>query len=214
MPFGWFRSSARAWPSPPPDFGYKYSTMPETIFAAFPDARHAEQAAGALLDRGAKPEDVSIVVGNIDESAGATTTLSTTTPADAVVGAAKGAGIGAGVGVLAALTSIFIPGIGFVAGAGALAAAISAAAGSAVGGAIAGGVTGLLIDQGVHAEDAHAYQEVITGGGAILSLSLPSGELLRSDADDVLAKYGANETNVVMRSSRGTSSKSIGSSTN
>jgi hypothetical protein len=181
-------------------FGYSWR-MQTTIFAAFPDAKHAEQAAGALLDRGAMPQDVSIVIGNVDESAGPASGITTTTPTDAALGAAKGAGIGAGVGVLAALVSLFVPGVGLVAGGGALATALATAAGTAMGGAIAGGATGMLVDQGVRAEDAKAYEEIIAGGGAILSLSLPSGELTRTDADDALSKYSANEIKVVERSS-------------
>ena len=42
--------------------------MAETIFAAFGEPSQAEQAAGALLDRGAKPADVSIVIGNVDNT--------------------------------------------------------------------------------------------------------------------------------------------------
>lgn len=175
--------------------------MTEILFAAFPDAKHTEQAAGALLDRGAKSEDVSIVIGNVDQSAGPISGITTTTATDAAVGAAKGAGIGVGLGVLAALVSLFVPGIGLVVGGGALATAIAAAAGTAVGGALAGGMTGLLVDQGVRAEDAKAYEEIIAGGGGILSLSLPSGELARVDVDDVLAKYNANEVKIVERTS-------------
>lgn len=173
--------------------------MAETVFAAFADANGAEQAAGALLDRGAKPEDLSVVVGNVDLSSQSADGITTTTVADAAVGAAKGAGIGAGLGLLAALASLFIPDVGLVAGGGALATALAAGAGAAVGGAMAGGIAGLLIDQGVSATRADEYQRIVTGGGAILSISLPTGELARDDVDDVLAKYGAVETNAVAR---------------
>lgn len=173
--------------------------MAETIFAAFGDAGKAEQAAGALLDRGAKPEDISVVVGNVDQTAQSATGITTTTGADAAVGAAKGAGIGAGLGLLGALASLFIPGVGLVVGGGALAAALAAGAGAVVGGAIAGGIAGSLIDQGVSAEQAHEYQRIVTGGGAILSLSLPSGELTRVDLEDVLAKYGATGFSAIAR---------------
>jgi hypothetical protein len=171
--------------------------MAETVFAAFADANRAEQAAGALLDRGAKPEDISVVVGTVAHSYQSADGITTTTATDVAVGAAKGAGIGAGLGALAVLASLFIPGVGLVVGGGALAAALAAGAGAAVGGAVAGGIAGLLIDQGVSAAHANEYQRIVTGGGAILSISLPTGELARADVDDVLAKYGAAETNAV-----------------
>ena len=173
--------------------------MAETIFAAFGEPSQAEQAAGALLDRGAKPADVSIVIGNVDKTEQSIDGVTTATTADAAVGAVKGAGIGAGVGVVAALASLFIPGVGLVVGSGALATAIAAGAGTLVGGVIAGGIVGLLVDQGVSAEQAATYQRIVMGGGAILSLSMPSGELRRDDVDDVLEKYGATDYKAVAR---------------
>ena len=173
--------------------------MAETVFAGFTDASRAEQAAGALLDRGARPEDISVLVGNAERTSQSADGITTTTTTDVAVGAAKGAGIGAGLGVLAALATLFIPGVGLVVGAGALATALAAGAGAAVGGAIAGGVAGLLIDQGISAEHANQYQRIVTGGGAMISLFLPSGDLARSDVDDVLAKYGASDVSSVAR---------------
>ncbi|MBV8280815.1 MAG: hypothetical protein JO347_01980 [Candidatus Eremiobacteraeota bacterium] len=173
--------------------------MAETIFAAFGEPAQAEQAAGALLDRGAKPVDISIVIGNVDHTEQSIDGVTTTTAADAGVGAVKGAGWGAGVGVVAALASLFIPGVGLVVGSGALATAIAAGAATLVGGAITGGIVGLLVDQGVSAEQAATYQRIVTGGGAILTLSMPSGELRRDDVDDVVAKYGATEYRAIAR---------------
>jgi len=121
--------------------------------------------------------------------------ISTTTPGDAAAGAAKGAGIGLGVGVLAALASLVIPGFGLVVGGGALATAIAGAAGATAAGAIAGGVHGYLKDQGVPDEVAVDYDNAVKHGGAILALTLPSGNVDEAKAREILAKYHASNVN-------------------
>jgi len=121
--------------------------------------------------------------------------ISTTTPEDADEGAVKGAGIGLGVGVAAALASLLVPGVGFVIGGGALASAIGGAALAAGAGAVAGGVTGYLKEQGVPGDAAQRYHGTVEGGGAVLSVSLPSGDVDQATAETVLSKYGASDVN-------------------
>jgi hypothetical protein len=122
---------------------------------------------------------------------GAKTGLSTTTPGDAEKGALAGAGIGAGIGALAALGSLFIPGVGLVVGSGALAMALAGAAGTAAAGAVAGGATGYLMDLGVESNTARTYDDTIRSGGAVLAIQLPSGDLDAAAARDILTKYNA-----------------------
>ena len=119
--------------------------------------------------------------------------LSTTTPEDAGEGAVKGTGIGLGVGILASLAALAVPGVGLVLGGGALAAALGATALTAGAGAIAGGATGYLKEQGVPGEVAERYHGTVQGGGAMLSVNLPSGGVDQAIAQDVLAKYGASD---------------------
>ena len=121
--------------------------------------------------------------------------ISTTTPEDAGEGAIKGTGIGLGVGLLASLAALTIPGIGLVIGGGALAAALGATALTAGAGAIAGGAAGYLKEQGVPADAAERYHGAVTGGGAVLSLTIPSGKVDQATAEAVLAKYGASDLN-------------------
>ena len=121
--------------------------------------------------------------------------ISTTTPEDAGEGAVKGTGIGLGVGILASLAALTIPGIGLVLGGGALAAALGATALTAGAGAIAGGATGFLKDQGVPHEAAERYHGTVTGGGAVLSVNVPSGDVDQATAESVLSKYGAADVN-------------------
>ena len=121
--------------------------------------------------------------------------ISVTTPEDAGEGAVKGTGIGLGVGILASIAALAVPGVGIVLGAGALASALGATALAAGAGAIAGGATGYLKDQGVPADAADRYHGTVTGGGAVLSVSIPSGDVDQATASAVLSKYGASDVN-------------------
>jgi len=121
--------------------------------------------------------------------------ISTTTPEDAGEGAVKGTGIGLGVGILASLAALAVPGVGLVLGGGALAAALGATALTAGAGAIAGGATGYLKEQGVPGDVAERYHGAVASGGAVLSLSIPSGKVDLTTAQGVLSKYGAADMN-------------------
>jgi hypothetical protein len=175
-----------------------------TIYSSFADYKDAQRAVGALLDHGARKEDIDLVANekySVDENgdmhekssrdSAAKEGVTVTTGSDAASGAVKGAGVGLAVGVAAGLASILIPGLGLVLGAGALATAAAAAAGTTAAGALAGGVTGYLVDQGVPADVAKSYQETIKNGGALLALSVPSKDLTEADATKILGKYNA-----------------------
>ncbi len=153
----------------------------------------ATAAAGDLnpLDQGAPDSAAS----QGDTATAAKHGISTTTPEDAGEGAVKGTGIGLGVGILASLAALTIPGIGLVLGGGALAAALGATALTAGAGAIAGGATGYLKDQGVPHEAAERYHGTVAGGGAVLSINVPSGDVDQATAESVLSKYGAADVN-------------------
>ena len=178
--------------------------MQETLHAIFAEAGNAEKAAGALLDNGVRAEDLTVIQNymepkneSLDDRADAESAtenaaksgISTTTPGDAGIGAAKGAGWGLGLGAVAGLACLFIPGVGLVIGGGALAVAIGAAAATTGAGAVAGAVTGYLKDQGFEEEDGVRYAEVVKNGGAILSLTLPSGDLDEPKAWEIIDKY-------------------------
>ena len=125
----------------------------------------------------------------------AKTGISTTTPGDAGAGAIKGAGWGLGVGAIAALASLMVPGVGLVLGGGALAAALGAVAASTGAGAAAGAVAGYLKDQGVDDMVANEYETTVTGGGAVVAVTVPSGRCSEAEAREVLTKYGATNIN-------------------
>jgi len=173
----------------------------QTIYAAFSDDEQAQKAAGALLDHGVWAEDLSIIAAKgtpeyyrecENESTlrdKATGGITTTTAGDAEKGAAKGAGLGLGIGALAAVASLFVPGVGLVTGGGALAMAIGGAAGATAAGAIAGGVEGYLKDQGVPDEAIGRYAEAFNNGDTLVAVTLPSNDVSSIEADEVLRKY-------------------------
>ncbi|MBC8064720.1 MAG: hypothetical protein H7Y17_07815 [Chlorobia bacterium] len=179
--------------------------MRTNIYATFRQASTAKSAVGALLDHGAAAEDISLVMPKdyqdndnsaTEELDSAEKGITTTTGADAASGAAKGAGIGLGVGVAAALVSILVPGIGLVIGGGALATALAGTAATTAAGAIAGGATGYMKDQGVPHDVADRFTTQVEKGGAILSISVPSGNLDYETAQALFAKYGETDVEV------------------
>jgi hypothetical protein len=179
--------------------------MRTNIYATFRQADTAKSAMGALLDHGANAQDISLVLpqnyGEPNQTSqdtihSAEKGITTTTGEDAASGAAKGAGIGLGVGAAAALVSILVPGIGLVIGGGALATALAGAAATTAAGAIAGGATGYLKDQGVPHELAERYAGQIERGGAVVSISVPSGNLDYDTAKGIFAKYGEADVEV------------------
>ncbi len=145
------------------------------------------------LDQGGPDSAINQTAHPIDPDAVAKHGISTTTPEDAGEGAIKGTGIGLGVGLLAALAVLTVPGVGLVLGAGVIASALGATALAAGAGALAGGVTGYLKDQGVPHDMADRYHGAVQGGGAMLSISVPSGGVDQATAEQVLAKYGGSD---------------------
>jgi hypothetical protein len=121
--------------------------------------------------------------------------LSTTTAEDAASGAKTGAAWGVGLGAVAALVSIFIPGLGLVVGGGALATAVAGVVGAAGAGAAAGAMTGFLKDQGVESPSVASYERAVRSGGAVLGATIPSGDVDEGIAWEILSKYaGQNVT--------------------
>ncbi len=114
--------------------------------------------------------------------------ISTTTAGDAAKGAAGGAGIGVGLGILLGIAAVMIPGIGLVAGAGALVAGLAAATG--VAGGIAGGAYGYLADLGLPAHNAKLIGDHLISGGVVLHVEV-SGRVSDDEIMRLLTKYGA-----------------------
>ncbi len=137
-----------------------------------------------IVDTTYEPEE-----SNLDADHAAKSGISTTTSGDAGIGAAKGAGWGIGLGAVAALAALFIPGVGLVIGGGALAMALGGAAATTGAGALAGAVTGYLKDQGFEESEANRYSAIVEGGGAMIYLALPSGDVDEPKAWEIIDKY-------------------------
>ncbi len=160
--------------------------------------RAADERRTEIADRDSIKDDTVFHASTYDSSASTESAakhgLSTTTSADAGVAAVKGAEWGAGLGIVATMAALIVPGFGIVLGAGTLAAAIGSVVATAGAGAIAGAVTGYLKDQGMDQAVATAYESTVTGGGAILAVTLPSGNVDEIAAKEILSKYGAVNT--------------------
>ncbi len=182
--------------------------MTPTLYASFSDLEDAEKAIGALLDHQVKPQDISLIanekyservhrystgenlqLGDLEKHA--KTGITTTTAGDAEAGAMTGAGVGLGVGVVAALASVFLPGIGIVLGGGALAIALAGTAAATGAGAIAGGAVGYMKDQGIPEQQAEHYHSTVVGGGALLAVR-PTSMIMQSEIESILHKYNAH----------------------
>ena len=176
----------------------------ETIYARFSDVEMAKKAIGALNDTGLEAEHVSLVTKNSvmpentedpkEVKKSAAKGVTTTTAEDAGEGAAKGALVGLGLGELALLATLFIPGVGFVTGSGALVTALGAAVGTAAAGAVTGGVVGYLREQGVPSDIASDYERAIEEGGAMLAIDIPDDpEIRTANVIRLLQKYDADK---------------------
>ena len=176
--------------------------MSNNVYATFSNPDMAKKAVGALLDNGIRNEHISIVfpegykswetgdkTTGSDVEKSAESGITTTTGADAGAGAAKGAGFGLAAGALAALASVFIPGVGLVIGGGALAIAMGGLAGATAAGAVAGGATGFLKDQGASEETIRTYDAVLRAGGAFVSVTPTDEKVYTATIEDLLVKY-------------------------
>jgi uncharacterized membrane protein len=67
--------------------------------------------------------------------------------------------------------------------------AIAGAFGVTGAGAVAGAITGYLKDQGFEEHHAKHYEDVVSGGGAVLSVSVPSGNVDIAKAKWIIDKY-------------------------
>ncbi|MCW5936483.1 MAG: hypothetical protein KIT11_04160 [Fimbriimonadaceae bacterium] len=184
-----------------------------TLYFSFNNPDNAERFVGAVLDRGAKDSDVSVIaqegvirrgdktMGEIEKTG--EQGITTTTAQDAASGAMQGAGIGLGIGVLAGLAALTIPGVGLVLGGGALATAVAGAAGTTGAGAIAGGVTGFLRDQGVEGEVSENFDQDYRANHVIVGVTPDPEHLQMDELWNLANKYHATRTSAPMTAGGG-----------
>lgn len=137
---------------------------------------------------------LDVANGDVDEGP-AMTGLLADVPSETVASAKHASLIGAGIGAVAALVALMIPGVGVVLGAGALASALAGIAASAGAGAAAGAVVALLKEHGVDGDVAEGYGDTVAQGGAVLAVTLPSGNVDEAQANAILTEHKAANVN-------------------
>ena len=166
--------------------------MRTTIYATFNDPKHAEMAAGVLLDRGIATTDLSVIQSH---TWGRFSEIRSSTVSEmlAVVS-------GSGSGAIRELAIIFVPDFGLVLGKGELAIAVSVVKDAAPTGAADCAMTSYLKDQRVENLYIAHYKDAIRGGGAVLGVTLPSGTVDEGVAWTVLDKFsGMNASSYASR---------------
>ena len=139
----------------------------------------AEAAVDALLKRGYRREDISVLMSNETRNREFGLTTGTHAAEGATVGGVLGGTIGAVLAAIAAVgTSIALPGIGLVI-AGPIAVAL---AGAGAGGA-AGTLIGALVGAGIPEHRAKIYESGLRAGGILVGVEPREG----SDADELEA---------------------------
>jgi hypothetical protein len=126
----------------------------------------AEAAVDALLKRGYRKEDISVLMSNETRSKEFGIEPATKAAAGASVGGALGGTVGAVLAAIAAVgTSIALPGLGVVI-AGPLAAALAGLGA----GAATGGLVGALIGAGIPEHRAKVYEAGLKAGGILVGV--------------------------------------------
>ena len=155
-----------------------------TAVGVFTDRLRAEQAVDELHRAGFTDEQIGFVMREGDEHH---TVVETTGGPSKGEGAVGGMLAGAGVGaMIAAATSLLIPGIGPIVAGGILAASL----GGAVMGAAAGGILGGLIAAGVPEDEARHYESEFNAGRMIVTVRAP-GRV--TEAEGIMRRYGATD---------------------
>ena len=156
------------------------------LFERLPDA---QAAAGELLDRGYRAENITLIAHPQAEHS----TQAPLTRADiredsrisTATRALAGGIVGGTAGVLAAAVALAIPGVGLALATGpALSVLLGAAAG-----AVGGGLIGALTHVGISDEHAHIYAEGVRRGMALLAVS--DTEMRAHAAAEILQRHGA-----------------------
>jgi len=140
----------------------------KTVVGLFDDYNQAKNAAVEVERAGISQNDISVLANNeTDQHVRRDVVDTHSTMGHAVTkDAGVGAEIGGVLGLLAGISTVAIPGLGFIAGAGWLAGALT---GAGIG-AVTGGLVGALTHLGIPQADAVYYEEGIRRGGTLLAV--------------------------------------------
>ena len=172
-----------------------------SVFLSFNLKENAEKFVAALLDHGMTTEDISVVARDGGQTftaeeveKDAATGITTTTAEDFSKGAVIGGSAGLGLGILVGLATLFVPGVGIVAGAGALATAIAATATTGAAGALVGGIAGYMRDMGVEGEVPDEFERDYADDYVIVAVALRADGLTSTEIANLADKYHATRT--------------------
>ncbi|HEX8178910.1 MAG TPA: hypothetical protein VF525_05140 [Pyrinomonadaceae bacterium] len=161
--------------------------MAKLITGLFKTRTAAEAAVDAIIKRGYTRDDISVLMSDATKSKEFAIESGTRAADGAAVGGAVGGVAGAALlAILAAGTSLALPGVGLVI-AGPIVAAL---AGLGAGGAL-GGVAGALVGAGIPEHRAKVYDAGIRSGGILIGIEAKADE----DADkleQLLSELGAD----------------------
>ena len=174
-----------------------------SVFLSFNLKDNAEKFVAALLDHGMTTEDISVIsreggrtftAEEVEKDAA--TGITTTTAEDFSKGAVIGGAAGMGLGVLAGLAILFVPGLGLVAGGGALATAIAATATTGAAGALVGGLAGYMRDMGVEGEVPDYFEQDYADDYIIVAVTPRADGLTTTEIANLADKYHATRSTI------------------
>lgn len=175
--------------------------MNNLVMGIFTNRPNAEDAISKLIDNGYKPENISIITKDGDQTTTTVESKSDQVAEGTVSGATTGGVVGGLAGLLVGIGLFTIPGLGAVLIGGPIAAALGITGGAAVAvqgaltGALAGGLVGGLVSLGAPQEVAEVYERRVKEGAVLLAVPGEVGE--NTEIRAILNKYGAEEVRVI-----------------
>ncbi len=139
--------------------------MSKLISGIFPTRTSADRAVQDLMDDGFRKEDISVLMSKSDEGKEFQVEKGNKAAEGVATGAAIGGTVGAVALGIAAIATVAIPGLAFVAAGPIVAALAGLGAGAA-----AGGLTGGLVGLGIPEHEAKLYNEKLGAGGVLVGV--------------------------------------------
>lgn len=160
----------------------------KAVFGIFESRSQLESTVDNLKADGFRNTDISVLMPSSESTKNFAHEKATKAPEGAATGATSGLAVGGVLGWLAGVGALAIPGIGPFVAAGPIVAAI---AGAGIGGAV-GGIAGALVGLGIPEYEAKRYEELIKGGGMLLSVHVDDSDW-QERAEKILKLGGAHD---------------------
>lgn len=165
--------------------------MTKTVLGLFGDSKMAGEAAGDLKAKG-YADEISILARDSNRTEPEKYEIKKDIGAGVGTGAVTGAVTGALAAVFSGITSVIVPGLGFLVG-GPLIAALGVTGGAV--GALGGGLLGALVDWGIQEPTAKLYEQRIMKGSVLIGVS--TDDNTTDEVQSMLAARGAEEISIV-----------------